>query len=205
MKCIKFVSLKKTISIQNQSHKNNTAQISSVDIVEHFTQSQSTSKAKEKKEKKPLYIQTNNLFIIIKTQKRDRTKAILVSHKQKAFLLFVPFLIRKNLAVTQNAIIKISAVQIIRMGSESVVNRNGNGGGGGGVKAVKEVVTTAKNVVAAVKEIVNCTEQEIYDVLRECDMDPNLAVEKLLSQGFSIFENFYCCMEEIGEDDEIGF
>lgn len=66
------------------------------------------------------------------------------------------------------------------MGSESVVNRNS--GGGGGVKAVKEVVTTAKNVVAAVKEIVNCTEQEIYDVLRECDMDPNLAVEKLLSQ-----------------------
>jgi len=101
------------------------------------------------------------------------------------------------------------------MGSESVVNRNGNGGGGGGggVKAVKEVVTTAKNVVAAVKEIVNCTEQEIYDVLRECDMDPNLAVEKLLSQGFSIFESFLffryrffcsvtfltflcCCMEE---------
>lgn len=74
------------------------------------------------------------------------------------------------------------------MGSESVVNRNS--GGGGGVKAVKEVVTTAKNVVAAVKEIVNCTEQEIYDVLRECDMDPNLAVEKLLSQGFSILENF---------------
>ncbi|CAK8565468.1 unnamed protein product [Lathyrus sativus] len=42
--------------------------------------------------------------------------------------------------------------------------------------------TAAIDVVATVKEIVNCTEQEIYDVLKDCDMDPNLAVEKLLAQ-----------------------
>ncbi|XP_058788252.1 uncharacterized protein LOC131662476 [Vicia villosa] len=42
--------------------------------------------------------------------------------------------------------------------------------------------TAAVDVVATVKEIVNCTEQEIYDVLKDCDMDPNLAVEKLLAQ-----------------------
>lgn len=47
--------------------------------------------------------------------------------------------------------------------------------------------TAAIDVVATVKEIVNCTEQEIYDVLKDCDMDPNLAVEKLLAQGFFLF------------------
>ncbi|CAI8596497.1 unnamed protein product [Vicia faba] len=54
------------------------------------------------------------------------------------------------------------------MGSESNNARSGK--------------TAAVDVVATVKEIVNCTEQEIYDVLKDCDMDPNLAVEKLLAQ-----------------------
>ncbi|KAK2387402.1 RNA polymerase II degradation factor protein [Trifolium repens] len=61
------------------------------------------------------------------------------------------------------------------MGSETVFN-------GGKTAAVKDLPKTAKNVVATVKEIVNCTEQEIYDVLKDCNMDPNLAVEKLLAQ-----------------------
>jgi hypothetical protein len=66
------------------------------------------------------------------------------------------------------------------MGSEAVFN-------GGKTAAVKDLPKTAKNVVATVKEIVNCTEQEIYDVLKDCNMDPNLAVEKLLSQGCDVF------------------
>ncbi|GAU32925.1 hypothetical protein TSUD_152860 [Trifolium subterraneum] len=61
------------------------------------------------------------------------------------------------------------------MGSDTFLN-------GGKTAAVKDLPKTAKNVVATVKEIVNCTEQEIYDVLKDCNMDPNLAVEKLLSQ-----------------------
>ncbi|KAE9598411.1 putative GBF-interacting protein [Lupinus albus] len=40
----------------------------------------------------------------------------------------------------------------------------------------------AKKVVRNLKEIVNGTEQEIYAVLKECDMDPNRAVERLLAQ-----------------------
>ena len=72
------------------------------------------------------------------------------------------------------------------MGSES---RNGDGYGGGEVA----VPVTAKKVVQSVKEIVNCcSEQEIYAVLKECDMDPNRAVERLLAQGFSLC-SFRCC------------
>ncbi|CAL0310928.1 unnamed protein product [Lupinus luteus] len=40
----------------------------------------------------------------------------------------------------------------------------------------------AEKVVKNLKEIVNETEQEIYAVLKDCDMDPNRAVERLLSQ-----------------------
>lgn len=68
------------------------------------------------------------------------------------------------------------------MGTESKSKNDGNGGGSG--EALSPAV---KKVVQSVKEIVNCTEQEIYAVLKECDMDPNLAVEKLIAQGFSLF------------------
>ncbi|KAL4342825.1 hypothetical protein HN51_061129 [Arachis hypogaea] len=62
------------------------------------------------------------------------------------------------------------------MGSES---RNGDGYGGGEAALPAAV----KKVVQSVKEILNfCSEQEIYAVLRECDMDPNRAVERLLAQ-----------------------
>lgn len=67
------------------------------------------------------------------------------------------------------------------MGSES---KSRNGGGEGEVATAKGVPATAKKVVQSVKEIVDCTEQEIYAALKECDMDPNSAVEKLLTQGF---------------------
>ncbi|KAK7305012.1 hypothetical protein VNO77_42910 [Canavalia gladiata] len=69
------------------------------------------------------------------------------------------------------------------MGSESK-NRNGDGCGGDRerVGVAQEVPATVKKVVQSVKEIVNCTEQEIYVVLKECDMDPNRAVERLLAQ-----------------------
>ncbi|XP_061349671.1 uncharacterized protein LOC133294920 [Gastrolobium bilobum] len=69
------------------------------------------------------------------------------------------------------------------MGSESK-NRNGDGcgGEGGEATAAHGVPAVAKKVVQRVKEIVNCTEQEIYAVLKECDMDPNRAVEKLIAQ-----------------------
>ncbi|QCD79596.1 GBF-interacting protein 1 [Vigna unguiculata] len=59
-------------------------------------------------------------------------------------------------------------------------------GGGEHVAAESGVPVAAEKVVQSVKEIVDCTEHEIYAVLEECDMDVNRAVEKLLSQGFTL-------------------
>ncbi|XP_020252036.1 uncharacterized protein LOC109829262 isoform X2 [Asparagus officinalis] len=39
-----------------------------------------------------------------------------------------------------------------------------------------------RETVQNLKEIVNCSEQEIYAMLRECNMDPNEAVQRLLAQ-----------------------
>ncbi|MED6108585.1 hypothetical protein PIB30_119157 [Stylosanthes scabra] len=63
------------------------------------------------------------------------------------------------------------------MGSET---RKPDGYAGGGDAAVP---AAAKKVVNSVKEILNfCSDQEIYAALRECDMDPNRTVERLLAQ-----------------------
>ncbi|KAG5540832.1 hypothetical protein RHGRI_020912 [Rhododendron griersonianum] len=40
-------------------------------------------------------------------------------------------------------------------------------------------------MVQSLKEIVNCPESEIYAMLKECNIDPNVAVNRLLSEGFS--------------------
>ncbi|XP_028777907.1 uncharacterized protein LOC114734444 isoform X2 [Neltuma alba] len=64
------------------------------------------------------------------------------------------------------------------MGSESK-DKIGESGRGQGMPPV------VKKVVQSLKEIVNCpgcTDQEIYAVLEECEMDPNRAVERLLAQ-----------------------
>ncbi|GMI86785.1 hypothetical protein HRI_002347700 [Hibiscus trionum] len=63
------------------------------------------------------------------------------------------------------------------MGSDSMAN--GRAGGGG-----VQMPASVKKVVQNLKEIVNnsCTDWEIYAVLRECNMDPSDAVQRLLSQ-----------------------
>ncbi|KAI4312306.1 hypothetical protein MLD38_037129 [Melastoma candidum] len=59
----------------------------------------------------------------------------------------------------------------------------GGGGGGGGSNGVPAVIPAgARKIVQSLKEIVNCPEQEIYTALKECNMDPNEAVNRLLSQ-----------------------
>ncbi|XVF14488.1 hypothetical protein REPUB_Repub09cG0064400 [Reevesia pubescens] len=65
------------------------------------------------------------------------------------------------------------------MGSDSKTNGSGGGGGGGG-----KIPASVKKVVQNLKEIVdnNCTDSEIYSVLKDCNMDPNDAVQRLLSQ-----------------------
>ncbi|KAJ4903575.1 hypothetical protein Rs2_17526 [Raphanus sativus] len=61
----------------------------------------------------------------------------------------------------------------------------GGGGGGGGKKSyngVSDIPSGSRKVIQSVKEIVNCPDAEIYAALKECGMDPNEAVHRLLSQ-----------------------
>lgn len=59
----------------------------------------------------------------------------------------------------------------------------GGRGGGGVSNANGGVPASSRKVVQGLKEIVNCSELEIYAMLVECDMDPDEAVNRLLSQG----------------------
>ncbi|GJN18153.1 hypothetical protein PR202_gb05285 [Eleusine coracana subsp. coracana] len=60
---------------------------------------------------------------------------------------------------------------------------SGGGGGGGARGAAGPVPASARKLVQGLKEIVNRPDAEIYAALRECDMDPDEAVSRLLSQG----------------------
>lgn len=75
----------------------------------------------------------------------------------------------------------------------------GGGGGGGagagngkGSNGLAGIPAASRKMVQSLKEIVsNFTELEIYAMLKECNMDPNEAVSRLLSQGFFSF-NLLC-------------
>ncbi|ESQ47352.1 hypothetical protein EUTSA_v10028301mg [Eutrema salsugineum] len=57
------------------------------------------------------------------------------------------------------------------------------GGGDSGVSNVNTGVSaSSRKVVQSLKEIVNCSDLEIYAMLVECDMDPDGTVNRLLSQ-----------------------
>ncbi|URE19920.1 hypothetical protein MUK42_34203 [Musa troglodytarum] len=59
---------------------------------------------------------------------------------------------------------------------------SGAGGGGNRGSGAAPIPTGSRKLVQSLKEIVNCPEAEIYAMLRECNMDPNEAVHRLLSQ-----------------------
>ncbi|KAH9797621.1 RNA polymerase II degradation factor-like protein (DUF1296) [Citrus sinensis] len=62
---------------------------------------------------------------------------------------------------------------------------SGKGGGGGvgkGNNGISSIPAGSRKIVQSLKEIVNCPESEIYAMLKECNMDPNEAVNRLLSQ-----------------------
>ncbi|XP_044496542.1 uncharacterized protein LOC123218948 isoform X2 [Mangifera indica] len=62
----------------------------------------------------------------------------------------------------------------------------GGGGGGGGVgkgnNGISTIPVGARKIVQSLKEIVSCSETEIYAMLKDCNMDPNEAVNRLLAQ-----------------------
>ncbi|KAK5792292.1 GBF-interacting protein 1-like [Gossypium arboreum] len=66
---------------------------------------------------------------------------------------------------------------------------SGKGGGGGnnGIgkgnnSGLSGIPPGSRKMVQSLKEIVNCPEPEIYAMLKDCNMDPNEAVNRLLSQ-----------------------
>lgn len=72
----------------------------------------------------------------------------------------------------------------------------GGGGGGKGGAAAGPVPAASRKLVQSLKEIVNRPEAEIYAALRDCGMDPDEAVSRLLSQGLSPrrrFSSFCSC------------
>ncbi|KAL7142533.1 hypothetical protein ABFS83_08G129800 [Erythranthe nasuta] len=58
----------------------------------------------------------------------------------------------------------------------------GRGSGAAGGGGVLPVPAGSRMVVQSLKEIVNCPEAEIYATLKDCNMDPNEAISRLLSQ-----------------------
>ncbi|KAL9688470.1 hypothetical protein QQ045_032891 [Rhodiola kirilowii] len=64
----------------------------------------------------------------------------------------------------------------------SSANSGGNGKGAAAVGGLGSIPAASRKVVQSLKEIVNCPEAEIYAMLRECNMDPNEAVNRLLTQ-----------------------
>ncbi|XP_011045309.1 PREDICTED: uncharacterized protein LOC105140253 isoform X2 [Populus euphratica] len=64
-----------------------------------------------------------------------------------------------------------------RGGGGRVNNNNGKGNTG-----ISGIPAASRKMVQSLKEIVNCPEPEIYAMLKECNMDPNEAVNRLLSQ-----------------------
>ncbi|XP_042446020.1 uncharacterized protein LOC122031038 [Zingiber officinale] len=61
------------------------------------------------------------------------------------------------------------------------MSADGAGGKGNGTAAAP-IQLGSRKLVQSLKEIVDCPEAEIYAMLRECNMDPNEAVHRLLSQ-----------------------
>ena len=67
-------------------------------------------------------------------------------------------------------------------------HRGSNNGGGAGVQSIPPA---ARKIVQSLKEIVNRPELEIYATLKDSHMDPDEAVNRLLSQGPSLSISIY--------------
>ena len=67
---------------------------------------------------------------------------------------------------------------------------------GGG--AAVDIPATTKKVVQDLKEVVGNSEEEIYAMLKECNMDPNETVQRLLNQGTFPRSWVGCAMDRRG-------
>lgn len=71
------------------------------------------------------------------------------------------------------------------MSSKVSIGGGGSAGARKGNNGIHDIPSGSRKIVQSLKEIVNSPEAEIYAMLKECNMDPNEAVNRLLSQGFS--------------------
>ncbi|KAJ4975556.1 hypothetical protein NE237_000662 [Protea cynaroides] len=62
------------------------------------------------------------------------------------------------------------------------MSSGGGSSNGKGNNGATSIPVTSRKMVQSLKEIINCSEHEIYAMLKECNMDPNEAVQRLLSQ-----------------------
>ena len=63
-----------------------------------------------------------------------------------------------------------------------------SGGGSSGVSIPIDI----EKMIADIKEItVNPSREEIYAMLKECSMDPNETIQKLLLQGIIFFYSYF--------------
>lgn len=68
----------------------------------------------------------------------------------------------------------------------SASTSRGSGAGNGVPAAARKLVQSLKEIV------VGCSDAEIYVVLKECNMDADEAVNRLLSQGMLLFSACAC-------------
>lgn len=73
-------------------------------------------------------------------------------------------------------------------------SKGGGGGGGGGNNGISTIPAGSRKMVQSLKEIVSCSDLEIYAALKECNMDPNEAVNRLLSLGHLFFAGACLCV-----------
>jgi len=101
---------------------------------------------------------------------------------------------RKPQRVTNPTSLPRSESPIERERERGGERMSGRGGGssGKGSNGISAIPAASRKMVQSLKEIVhNCTEQEIYAALKDCNMDPNEAVNRLLSQGPFFFFFFF--------------
>ena len=65
-----------------------------------------------------------------------------------------------------------------------------SGGGGGGFRV--SIPSSVRRMIQNIKEITgNDSDEEIYAMLKDCNMDPNETTQKLLLQGAFIYLFIY--------------
>jgi hypothetical protein len=71
--------------------------------------------------------------------------------------------------------------------------------GGQKGSSLSGIPAASRKMVQSLKEIVtNIPDNEIYATLKDCNMDPNEAVSRLLSQGFSLSLFFPLSQSSLG-------